>query len=213
MIGIYGGTFDPIHFGHLRTALDLCQRLELEAVRMIPAHVPPHRPAPVEARWAMLQAAIAGEPDLVADDRELRRPGPSYMVDTLTSLRSELGDRPMGLILGMDAFLGLERWHRWERILDLAHLLVMERPGAERSLDGPLLDLVSGVEEEDPALLETSAAGRIAFVPVRQLEISATEIRELLNRGQSPGYLLPAAVLKLIRERGWYGARELPLPT
>ena len=127
MIGILGGTFDPIHYGHLRTARDLVADLKLEQLRFIPCGVPPHRDPPqasAEQRLAMVQAAIAGEAGFVADDREIRRGGVSYMVETLASLRRELGnDQSIGLILGLDAFWGLESWHRWQELIGLAHLI------------------------------------------------------------------------------------------
>ena len=202
MIGIYGGTFDPVHFAHLRTALEVQQQLQLDAVRMIPCNVPPHRDQPVAGpadRLAMLETAVASEPKLVVDRRELEREGPSYMVDTLASLREEFPDTPMGLILGMDAFLGLESWHQWERLLELTHLFVMERPGADEPREGRLAELVAERRVSDPTELHSARAGAIAFVPVSQLDISATAIRAELIAGGNPRYLLPDGVLELIR--------------
>ena len=145
-IGIFGGTFDPIHYGHLRTALELKERLEFAAVHFVPVANPPHRSAPLndgKLRLRMVEAAIRGEPGFVADDRELKRPGLSYTVDTLASFRAELGaDRPLCLLLGMDAFLGLPQWHRWRELLDLAHVVVAHRPGWEVPRVGELGDWV-----------------------------------------------------------------------
>lgn len=208
MIGLYGGTFDPIHFGHLRTALDVQQTLGLDQLRFLPCGVPPHRPAPAASpaqRLAMVREAVRDEPGLQVDDRELQRPGPSYMVDTLQSLRDELGATPLGLILGMDAFRALETWHRWQHLLERAHLIVMQRPGAQAPAAGDLAGLVRGHRVTDGAELWARPAGGILFLPVRQLDISATEIRQLLARGQSPRYLLPDGVLELIRAQQLYG--------
>ena len=131
-IGIFGGTFDPIHYGHLRTAFELLQALRLGELRFMPAGNPPHREQPMasaEQRVAMVRAATAGQPGFTVDDRETRREGPSYSVDTLAGLRAEHPTRPLCLIVGMDAFLGLPKWHQWQDILKLAHLVVAHRPG------------------------------------------------------------------------------------
>src|SRR5512143_4181715 len=139
-IGIFGGTFDPIHYGHLRTALELKRALDLERLHFVPAATPPHRAAPctdAALRLRMVQAAIAGEPGFVADDRELKRPGLSYTFDTLTSFRAEFPDRPLCLLLGMDAFLNLPQWHEWREIPQLAHVVVAHRPGWRAPDGGP----------------------------------------------------------------------------
>ena len=135
-IGVFGGTFDPVHFGHLRTAYELLVRLELAEVRFVPCAVAPHRRQPITdsaTRVRMLEAAIADVPEFVIDTRELERAGPSYTVDTLESLRTEYPDEALCLLLGMDAFLGLPGWHEWERLLDLAHIVVANRPRLERN--------------------------------------------------------------------------------
>ena len=142
MIGVFGGTFDPIHYGHLRAALDVHQALALGELRFLPLNVPVHREQPrasAAQRRAMVEAAIAGEPGFRVDDRELVRAGRSYSVDTLTSLRDELGDtRPICLLVGGDAFNGFFDWHRPRDILELAHLVVMQRPGAPIQRDARL---------------------------------------------------------------------------
>ncbi|RMD80271.1 MAG: nicotinate-nucleotide adenylyltransferase [Gammaproteobacteria bacterium] len=208
LIGILGGTFDPIHFGHLRPALDLLQRLPLREVRFLPCRLPPHREPPVagpDHRLAMLELALAGEPGLRVDTRELEREGPSYMVDTLLDLRRELGGaQPLALILGMDAFRGLPTWHRWQEILGLCHLVVTRRPGWEGPLEGEAARLARTRAVEDPAALERRPAGSILFQAVTRLDISASRIRSLLAGGHSPRYLLPAAVLDYIQRHGLY---------
>ena len=212
MIGIFGGTFDPVHIGHLRPALELFEILRLEELRLIPAGTPPHRRAPRASsaqRLAMLQQAIAGQPGFVVDEREIRRTGPSYMVDTLTELRAELGEqRPRCLLLGMDAFLGLSSWHRWEAIPRLAHLVVSHRPGwLPEHLDdhgGPLAELADRCLVTDPRELTRKPAGLIFMQPVTQLDISSTRIRALIRGGRNPRYLLPDEIWRHIQEKQLY---------
>ena len=140
-IGIFGGTFDPVHYGHLRTAFELIQALRLSEVRFMPAGNPPHRDTTIaspELRLQMVKAAIGQQPGFNVDDREMRRAGPSYSVDTLAELRAEMPDRSICLIVGMDAFLGLPTWHQWQKILTLSHLIVAHRPGRRAPTMGPL---------------------------------------------------------------------------
>lgn len=208
MIGVYGGTFDPVHYGHLRTALEVKEALHLDAVHFVPARLPPHRRLPsasAEARRRMLEAALAdAPPGFVLDERELVRPGPSYMVDTLTSLRQELGQTSLCLLLGMDAFLGLPTWHRWQEVFGLANLVVMTRPGYVPKLSPPLSREFERRRIEDHAKLQKSPCGMIYLQPVTQLEISSTFIRKALVTGRDPKYLLPDRVLALIRQQGYY---------
>jgi len=209
MLGILGGTFDPVHFGHLRPALDVRQALGLEEVRLVPCHIPPHRPQPVAdgpQRVAMLEAAVRNYPEFSLDRRELERAGPSWTLDTLTSLRAELGPRSLCLLIGMDAFHGLPTWHRWHELIDLCHMVVMTRPGSEFHAAGELEDFVGLHRVMDPAELERHAAGRVLFQTVTQLEISATRIRARLAQGDSAGFLVPEAVLEIIRREGLYQA-------
>lgn len=202
MIGILGGTFDPIHNGHLRTALDVQQALGLDEIRLIPLRNPPHREQPyttAEQRLAMVQAAVIDEPGLIVDKRELERNGKSYTVDTLHSLREELGtEEPICLLMGTDAFRGFPQWHQPEEIMKQAHLVIMQRPGESRPA------LYSERVTEDPKQLGSSPSGLILFQAVTQLEISATGIRELVRQGQSPRYLVPDAVVDIIRNQGLY---------
>ena len=212
MIGIFGGTFDPIHFGHLRPALELFEILQLDELRLIPAGVPPHRRAPCAStgqRLLMLRKAIAGQPGFVLDERETERSGPSYMVDTLSELRAELGDRrSICLLLGMDAFLGLNSWHRWREIPRLAHLVVSHRPGwLPEHLDdhgGPLAELADSSLVADPLELGRKPAGLFFMHPVTQLDISSTRIRALIKEGRNPRYLLPDEIWMYIQEQQLY---------
>ena len=207
MIGIYGGMFDPVHFGHLRPALEVQQALGLEEVRFVPVGQPPHRHPPradAEARVAMLTAAIAGQPGFVLDERELTRAGPSYMVDTLTSLRAELGETPLCLILGTDAFLGLPGWHQWTQLIELAHLVVAHRPGWSQDDLNDTLQALVAQHRLAPDALAQQPAGGICFVAVTQLDISSTRIREQVRAGQDIRYLLPDPVRALIRQNDLY---------
>jgi nicotinate-nucleotide adenylyltransferase len=206
-IGLFGGTFDPIHFGHLRTAFELQQTLGLTEVRFLPTGNPPHRDHPLadaNLRLAMVRAAVADQPRFVVDDREVRRSGVSYSVDTLTELRAEYPDRSLCLLLGMDAFLGLPNWHRWRDLMDLAHIVVAHRPGWKAPTQGPLGELMVDRGTGSVQELHRGAAGRIYIQAVTQLEISSTELRQLIVAGRDPRYLVPDAVCDIIRETRCY---------
>lgn len=207
-IGILGGTFDPIHYGHLRTALELLEALELAQVHFVPCRIPAHRATPAvtaEQRLTLVRLATLGQPGFVADDRELRREGPSYMVDTLAALRAVVGaETPLCLIVGTDAFRELHTWSRWQSLTEQAHIVVMQRPGILQPLPPLLESFVTPRVIYDATDLRRRPAGGILFQPVTQLNISATQIRALLARGQSPRYLLPEAVLAYIHDRGLY---------
>jgi nicotinate-nucleotide adenylyltransferase len=207
MICILGGTFDPVHFGHLRPALDVQQALGIERVHLLPCRTPPHREMPWlshEQRLALLHLAIEDEPGLAIDTRELRREGPSYMVDTLTSLREELGERPLCLALGMDALAGLDSWHRWEEIPALCHLVVMQRPGNHWPQDGALARQLQAARVADVKDLLALPAGAVLGVTVTQMAVSSTRIRDLLRSGRSARYLMPEAALERIMQENWY---------
>ena len=210
-LGLFGGTFDPIHYGHLRTAFELWQSLGLAEVRFMPTGSPPHRDhthATAEHRLAMVRAAVAGLPAFVVDDREVRRSGVSYSVDTLTEVRAENPDRSLCLLLGMDAFLGLPNWHRWRELFDLAHVVVAHRPGWKAPTMGPLGEVMVDRGTGGIRDLHERPAGRIYVHAVTQLEISSTELRQLIVAGQDPRYLVPEEVRRLIRETGCYAPRQ-----
>ncbi|MEO8308157.1 MAG: nicotinate-nucleotide adenylyltransferase [Pseudomonadota bacterium] len=210
-IGIFGGTFDPIHNGHMRTALELRESLRLAEVKFLPAGNPPHRDqtqATAEMRLAMVRAAVQDEPGFSVDDREVRRTGLSYSVDTLTELRAEHPDRSLCLLLGMDAFLGLPGWHRWREILDLAHVVVAHRPGWKAPTQGPLGEVMVDHGTGTVRELHELVAGRVYVHAVTQLEISSTDLRQLISRGGDPRYLVPDSVCRVLRDTGWYARRQ-----
>jgi nicotinate-nucleotide adenylyltransferase len=206
-IGLFGGTFDPIHYGHLRTAFELWQSLKLAQVRFLPTGNPPHREpslAASELRLQMVQAAIAGIGAFVADDREMRRTGVSYSVDTLLDLRHEYPDRSLCLLLGMDAFLGMPHWHRWREIFELAHVVVAHRPGWKAPITGPLGEVMVDRGTGSVRELHAAPAGRIYVHAVTQLEISSTELRQLILAGRDLKFLVPEPVRELIATSGCY---------
>jgi nicotinate-nucleotide adenylyltransferase len=212
-VGILGGTFDPIHYGHLRLAEELGETLRLEEVLIVPSGTPPHRGAPAVAaahRLAMARLAAAGNARLKVDDRELRRAGPGYTFDTLAELRAEIGAaRPLVLLIGADAFLEFATWHRWHEIFGLAHVAVAHRPGSpvERwpaHMPQPLAREYSARLLQQPLATHLSPAGGIVVVPFTALDIAATAIRDMLRAGSSPRYLLPAVVFDYIREKQLY---------
>lgn len=210
-MGVFGGTFDPIHYGHLRTAFEMLQALRFEEVRFIPCGDPPHRGATFAAapqRLRMVELAVSGQEGFAVDDRELRRSGPSYTIDTLLALRGEFPDRALGLIVGMDAFLGFTGWHRWDEILDVAHIVVAHRPGWKAPDLGPLGELITEFGTHRVDDLHDALNGRIHIHAVTQLEIASTEIRDLVAAGRDPRFLMPDAVRNEIENCGCYAPEE-----
>lgn len=212
-VGIFGGTFDPIHHGHLRLAEEVAESAKLGEVRFMPSGTPPHRTRPgadAADRVAMARLAVAGNPRFSVDDRETRRAGPGYTVDTLTELRSELGlSRPLALLLGADAFLELATWHRWRALFDLAHIVVAYRPGFpidtwQARMPEPLAHEYAARHMHQPLAVHLAPAGGIAAVSMTGLDISATFVRNAIAAGASARYLLPDSVLDYIRSRGLY---------
>lgn len=212
-IGILGGTFDPIHFGHLRLAQEIAEKLKLDHVRFIPSGTPPHRGAPrVSAadRLAMVRLAVEANLLFTADDRETSRAGPGYMADTLAELRAEVGaNRPLVLLLGADAFLELATWSRWHELFNLAHIVVAHRPGFpvstwQNRMPQPLAREYAARTMQQPLAVHLAPAGGVVVIAIAALDISATMIRDCIGSRASPRYLLPDSVLDYIQTRRLY---------
>jgi len=206
LIGIFGGTFDPIHVGHLRSALELLDRLDLEQIRFVPCRAPHHQKMPsasADLRLQMVRAAVAPESKFIVDERELHRRGPSYSIDTLESLRQEFPEHIFALIVGMDAFAAFDSWHRWQDILKLAHIIAARRPGSDVPT-GAIGELLASRGVSASAELRTSRAGGILVHTVTQLEISSSAIREMVGRGEDPRFLVPEPVRQIINTSGCY---------
>jgi nicotinate-nucleotide adenylyltransferase len=208
-IGMLGGTFDPVHIGHLRGGLEVAESLALDELRLTPSARPPHRGTPqVSAidRLAMVECAVAGVAPLVVDARELQRDKPSYTIDTLELMRGELAAHDqVFLLLGWDAFCGLPTWHRWEELLQHCHILVLQRPDADVEPPDELRNLLAARSESDPTAM-SGPAGNISFVWQTPLAVSATQIRQLLASGKSVRFLVPDAVLAYIEAHELYRA-------
>ncbi|WP_422421260.1 nicotinate-nucleotide adenylyltransferase [Pseudomonas sp. GZD-222] len=208
-IGVLGGTFDPVHIGHLRSALEVAEGLALDELRLMPNARPPHRNTPqvsAQDRLAMVRCAVEGVPTLSVDARELARDTPSYTIETLELMRAELAaSDQLFLLLGWDAFCGLPSWHRWEELLQHCHILVLQRPDADVEPPDALRNLLAARSVSDPQAL-VGPAGHIAFVWQTPLAVSATQIRQLLASGKSVRFLVPDAVLAYIDAHNLYRA-------
>ena len=207
---LYGGTFDPVHNGHL--AIAGAARDALGApVHFMPAADPPHRPAPgatVLQRADMLALATADDPDFRVDLRELRRQGPSYSVETLRELRQELGEAaPVALVIGADSLLGLPGWHEWRALLDLAHFVVADRPGSglDRPLPPPLAEALAGRWSADAEPLRSRPGGCLLRLRQPLNAVSASQVRGCIAAGGPWRDLVPAAVADYILRQGLYG--------
>lgn len=210
-IAILGGTFDPIHFGHLRSAVEVREALQVDCIKFIPSHIPPHRDAPrstAEQRVKMLKLAIDGVEGLEIDGRELAREGKSYAVDTLRSIREEVGSElSVTTVIGFDSYRLLNEWREWRALLDYAHIAVLERPGySEHDLSDEVADFSTGRFVDDPACLRSRPHGLMCKLRLIQIDISATAIRNVIAAGKSPAFMLPREVISYIYENGLYGA-------
>ena len=207
---IYGGTFDPIHHGHLRLALEVAEALQVPQVDLVPCHIPPHRGdtgATSAQRLEMILLAIEGETKLRVDDRELKRAGASYTADTLRQLRQEIGPvQPLVMVVGTDAFASFDQWREWQDIPALAHIIVVKRPGSELPEGSAARGLLEERRADTTKDLWQAPAGKILEFDAPLIEISATGIRQRISGGHSPRYLLPDSVLQRIHEQGLYSA-------
>jgi nicotinate-nucleotide adenylyltransferase len=208
LIGFLGGTFDPIHNGHLHAAAAAAAALDLECVSLVLAARPNHRAEPratIEQRWAMLELATHDNPVLNADDREIRRGTPSYTIDSLVELRAQHGaSKAIVWLLGWDAYRDLSSWHRWRELIQLAHLAVLRRPGADGDLDAVMRQFTAAHRVKDAATLRGQPSGHVCFVDAPMLPISSTDIRARLARGDDIRQLLPSAVWTYIKSHRLY---------
>lgn len=209
VIGLLGGTFNPVHFGHLRMAQELAETLELNEVRFIPSANPPHKTSPIasaEHRAQMVRLAIEDNPLFQLDKRELARSGASYTIDTLMSLREELGaDTRLVLFMGTDAFRQIDKWHRWHLLLDYCHIAIVQRPHAIREpLSKSLEAYLAAHYSEQNQDLQDIPAGCITMQPITALDISSTAIRQRLQQGLSLRYLMPEKVIDYLLENALY---------
>jgi nicotinate-nucleotide adenylyltransferase len=212
-IGIFGGTFDPVHYGHLRLAQEILEHAKLAEVRFVPSGTPPHRGRPgadPRDRVEMVRLATADNASFTVDDRETQRGGPGYTYDTLSELRQQIGaQRSMALLLGADAFLDFATWHRWRELFDLAHIIVAYRPGYpidtwQARMPGALAHEYAARYMQQPLAVHLAPSGGIAAVSMTGLDISATFVRSAVRDGSSPRYLLPDAVLAYIEAHRLY---------
>ena len=206
LIGLLGGTFNPIHNGHLRLAQELADALNFSEVRFIPSANPPHKTAPkisAQHRAAMVQLAITDNPLFKLDTRELDRAGASYTIDTLISLQEELGgSAALCLIMGSDAFAKLNTWHRWQVLIDYCHIILVQRPASatQPKLVEELTVLLHNHYTENISDLTTENTGYIHMQKITALDITSTNIREQLKAGHSPRYLMPDNVIAYIKD-------------
>lgn len=210
LVGIFGGTFNPIHFGHLRMAQELASALAMDEVKFIPSANPPHKDnvmVSAEHRSAMVQLAIADNPLFSVDELELKREGSSYTIDTLISLRESLGQgTSLCLMMGSDAFVKLNTWHRWQELLDYAHIVLVQRPSSQpqEALPSEVETLLRDHYTDQHADLANENAGAIMMQAITGQDISATGIRGMLGSGESVRYLVPSAVAEYIQQNQLY---------
>ncbi|ACV25747.1 nicotinate-nucleotide adenylyltransferase [Kangiella koreensis] len=205
---ILGGTFDPVHLGHLRMAQEMLNRFPEAQVSLMPAAYPPHRPTPgatTEQRIEMLDLILRASPSFHLDSRELEREEASYSVVTLRNIRLEIGDNPLIFLMGTDAFAKLDSWYHWQELLELSNILVVGRPSSELPQQGPVAELYQAHKVSKPEDLAHYSCGRIGFCEMPQLDISSTYIREQIKSGFSPRFLLPDVILDYIQQHGLYG--------
>lgn len=201
LIGIYGGAFDPVHNGHCRLIIELLERLPFAEIKILPCKTPALKPqtkASATDRLNMLGMALLAFDSISIDDRELKRQKISYTYDSLVEIRSELGHQPLALIMGSDAFMVFDQWHRWQEILNLAHIIIVNRPNFALPVTGVLAQLVNDKRVDDVNELCKTAAGKIFICPIPLLTISATDIRRKCEENLSIKYLVPDSVLEYI---------------
>jgi|TARA_B110000977_G_scaffold182617_1_gene244424 nicotinate-nucleotide adenylyltransferase len=207
-VALFGGTFNPVHIGHLRVAAELAELLQVDSIRLMPCAFPPHRGTPQATalqRLEMLQAALANQSVLVADDLELQRPEPSYSIDTLKLVREQIGtQQPLFFCLGMDALAKIDTWQQWQELLNHCHIVVSSRPDSALPQPGPLADWIDAHRCDDLPSLRQSSGGKIHFCELTMLDLSSTEIRRKLARGENIQFMTPDAVVDYIQQHHLY---------
>jgi len=199
--GVFGGTFDPIHLGHVNTVQSVLKQTDLQSIVFIPAATPPLREQPkasAKHRLEMVRIATERKPNFLVDDRELKRNSPSYTIDTIASLQLENPNYRYSVILGLDAMLGLTTWYRWQELLERVHFIVMKRPGWSL----PYWYRDRKVEAFDE--LTKTRVGKIYFIDIKPIDLSATYIRARIHRGEDVSKLLPEGILHYIKEKKLY---------
>jgi nicotinate-nucleotide adenylyltransferase len=207
-IALLGGTFNPIHFGHLNLANCLVDYLHVESVRMIPCAIPPHRETPsvsAEQRLAMLQLAIDDHPLLTSDDLELRKSTPSYSIETVQQIRQQVGEEtPLFFCIGMDSLLTIDSWHHWQQLLDYCHLAICPRPGYKLPIKGHLAEWIEQNLCDDIDRIKTLAQGCLHLCKIPLKDISSTAIRDSIKCAQSIDHLTPKSVVNFIIKHSLY---------
>jgi len=206
-IGIYGGTFDPIHLGHLTAASEVRKKIGLDEVRMVLSANPPHRAIPVLSardRFSLLRLAVNDFQNLVADSCEIDRGGSSYMVDTLLNFRQRNPNSSLVLILGMEAFNGLMSWYRWEELIGLAHIVVTDRAGFDNRFEKNINTYVAPLLTTDKSELKQRTHGKIYVQPVTAVDISATLIRQRIKDKKTVKMMLTSDCLNAINKNSFY---------
>lgn len=202
LIGLVGGTFDPVHYGHLRPVDHLAGRLGFSKTHYVLSGRPPHRDAPVASpghRYQMLLLALQDYPHFFADDQEVRRRGPSYTLWTVRNLKHCYAGQTLCLVLGMDAYLGMHSWYRWQDVMALTNIAVLARPG---TVPG------EGSGTGSPDDLHTRGSGVVWFADTPEVALSATDIRRKLAAGEAVTGDTPPAVLEYIRQNQIYGVKS-----
>jgi nicotinate-nucleotide adenylyltransferase len=208
LVGLLGGTFNPIHHGHLRLAQELADGLQLSEVRFIPSANPPHKTKPTvsaQQRAEMVKLAIEDNALFKLDTRELERSGASYTIDTLSALYKELNDTALCLMMGSDAFLKFDTWHRWQELTDYCHIVLVQRPNHQQvGLNQNLQNLMQDHYTENITELSKTRAGLITMQQIPALDISSSQIREMVSQHRNPMYLCPKSVIDYIQHNGLY---------
>jgi nicotinate-nucleotide adenylyltransferase len=210
---VFGGTFDPVHRGHIESVCAVARLLGDVDVYLVPCQIPAHRPTPAaspEARLKMLQLAVAGQDRIFVDDCELRREGTSYTVDTLLGYRERVGESgPLLFLMGRDSWVTLPGWHRWEALTDLAHLLILERPGTDQGSPDVLGKWLKTRQVQDPEEMMNSSSGKVCFLSLDQIDVSASGLREAIAKGSSIEGNVNPLVMNYISQHNLYTGASL----